>query len=36
MARIEIPDGEGNEMSRVWSIAPPYGRRDTCFKQSSL
>ena len=25
MARIEIPEGEGHEMSRVWSIAPHMG-----------
>ena len=25
MARIEIPEGEGNEVNRVWSIAPHMG-----------
>ena len=26
MARIEIPEGEGHEVSRVWSIAPHMGK----------
>ncbi len=25
MALIEIPEGEGNEVNRVWSIAPLMG-----------
>ena len=25
MARIEIPEGEGNEVNRIWSIAPHMG-----------
>ena len=26
MAHIEIPEGEGHEVSRVWSIAPHMGK----------
>lgn len=25
MARIEIPDGEGKEASRIWQVAPHLG-----------
>ena len=36
MARIEIPEGEGHEVSRVWSIAPHMGKGAVSYTHLTL
>ena len=41
MARVEIPDGEGKEASRVWELAPHLGAglhamSEAVYERSSL
>jgi alkylhydroperoxidase family enzyme len=41
MARVEIPDGEGREASRIWQLAPHLGAglhamSEAVYERSSL
>ena len=41
MARIDVPDGEGRESSRIWALAPHMGAglhamSEAVYAQSSL
>ncbi len=41
MARIDIPDGDGREMTRVWQLAPHLGvglsaMSEAVYERSSL
>ena len=31
MARIDIPDGEGDELTRIWGVNPEMGRIAATF-----
>ena len=41
MARVDIPDGEGKEASRIWQLAPHMGvglhaMSEAVYEQSSM